>query len=313
MPGGRNTASSSPEESPADRVNTAADRDRPSFLRLPLLLASFVKLEHSVFALPFAYAGAFLAAGAVPAARPLLWITVAMVAARSLAMGLHRVIDRGIDARNPRTAGRELPSGRLSPGAALAFLAASLALLVLAVSQLPPITWYLAPVVVAAFVVYPFTKRFTSLCHLFLGATIGLAPVGGWVAVSGSLDWRPFLLMAAVTFWIGGFDIIYACLDYDFDRHEGLHSLPVSLGIGRSLAVTRLFHLLSVLLLAAAGYCLGLGGAYFAGVAVVAALLAYENAIVSASDLSRVDTAFFTMNGVISIVYLLFLTIDLYL
>ncbi len=282
-----------------------------SSLRLPLLFASFVKLEHSVFALPFAYAGAFLARNQIPGFWKLLWITLAMVAARSLAMGLNRLIDYRIDARNPRTAGRELPAGKLSVDTALAFLAISAALLAFSLYHLPRITWYLSPIVVAAFVIYPYTKRFTSLCHLFLVATIGLAPVGGWVAVSGRLAWKPFLLMAVVTFWIAGFDIIYASLDVDFDRSEGLHSLPASIGIGPSLWVTRAFHVLAVLLMLAVGRVEGLDGFYFAGVAVCAALLAYENAIVRPGDLSRVNTAFMTMNGIISVVYITFLTLDL--
>jgi 4-hydroxybenzoate polyprenyltransferase len=284
-----------------------------SLLRLPRLLAGFVKLEHSVFALPFAYAGAFLAHNRIPSSRKLLWITLAMVAARSLAMGLNRVIDREIDARNPRTAGRELPSGQLSLDEALAFLTISLALLAFSLFHLPHITWYLSPIVVAAFVIYPYTKRFTSLCHLFLGATIGLAPVGGWLAVSPRLVWQPFLLMGAVAFWIAGFDIIYACLDLDFDRREGIHSLPVSVGVAAALWLTRLFHLAAVALLLLTGLERELGAVYFSGLAIVALLLAWENAIVSPRDLSRVNTAFMTMNGVISVVYIVFLTTDLLL
>lgn len=290
--------------------DTARER---SVRRLPLAFARFVKIEHSVFALPFAYAGAFLAYQEVPGFRTMFWITLAMVAARSLAMGLNRVIDYRIDARNPRTAGRELPSGQLSPGTAIAFLAVSLVLLALALYNLPRITWYLSPIVIAAFVIYPYTKRFTSLCHLFLGATIGLAPVGGWVAVSGELTWEPFLLMAAVTFWIAGFDIIYACLDVDFDRSEELHSLPASLGVSRALTLTRFLHLLALLFLLAVGIAEDLGTIYYAGMAVVAALLVYENAIVTARDLSRVNTAFMTMNGVISVIYIVILAADLQL
>ncbi len=281
-------------------------------LRLPVLFAKFVKIEHSVFALPFAYAGAFLAHQKIPAFDRIFWITMVMVAARSLAMGLNRVIDYEIDARNPRTASREIPAGTLSLSQGVAFCGVSLAALCVGLYQLPPLTWYLSPIVVAAFVIYPYTKRFTSLCHLFLGATIGLAPVGAWVAITYSLAWKPFLLMGIVTFWIAGFDIIYACLDLDFDRREGIHSLPVSLGVRRALWVTRVFHLLAVALMVVVGMVFSkLGGIYFLGVAVVAALLAYENAIVSTRDLSRVNTAFMTMNGVISIVYIAFLTTDI--
>ncbi|MCL4474384.1 MAG: putative 4-hydroxybenzoate polyprenyltransferase [Actinobacteria bacterium] len=289
-----------------------ADAVTNSPLKLPLLFARFVKIEHSVFALPFAYTGAFLAMGDIGGFLTMLWITVVMVGGRSLAMGLNRVIDYEIDARNPRTAGRELPAGTLTLGQGISFCAVSLALLVIGLSQLPALTWYLSPIVVAAFVIYPYTKRFTSLCHVFLGATIGLAPVGAWVAVTGGLSWKPFLLMGVVTLWIGGFDIIYACLDLDFDRREGIHSLPVSIGVGPALWVTRAFHLAAVVLLLEVGVVFSqLGVIYFAGVAVVALLLAYENAIVSPRDLSRVNTAFMTMNGIISVVYIGFVAADL--
>ncbi|MEK6537096.1 MAG: UbiA-like polyprenyltransferase [Actinomycetota bacterium] len=290
----------------------AADASTTSPMKLPALFAKFVKIEHSVFALPFAYAGAFLALQQIPSFTKMFWITVVMVAARSLAMGLNRVIDHEIDARNPRTAGREIPAGALSLSQGIAFCGVSLAVLAVGLYQLPRLTWYLSPIVVVAFVIYPYTKRFTSLCHLFLGATIGLAPVGAWVAITCSLAWKPFLLMGIVTFWIAGFDIIYACRDLDFDRREGIHSLPVSLGVRRALWVTRVFHLLAVALMVVVGMVFSkLGGIYFLGVAVVATLLAYENAIVSTRDLSRVNTAFMTMNGVISIVYIAFLTTDI--
>jgi len=289
----------------------SADTANISPIKLPGLFARFVKIEHSVFALPFAYAGAFLALQQIPSFAKMFWITVVMVAARSLAMGLNRVIDHEIDARNPRTATREIPAGALTLSQGIGFCGLSLAVLAIGLYQLPSLTWYLSPIVVAAFVIYPYTKRFTSLCHVFLGATIGLAPVGAWVAVTWKLPWQPFLLMGVVTFWIAGFDIIYACLDLDFDRREGIHSLPVSLGTAGALWVTRVFHLLSVALMLAVGLVLNLGLVYYIGVGVVAALLAYENAIVSAKDLSRVNTAFMTMNGIISVVYAGFVTADI--
>ena len=265
---------------------------------------SLVKLEHTVFALPYAYAGAVLAAGEVPGLQRLLWITVAMVGARSLAMALNRLIDAGIDARNPRTARRELPAGLLSPVHVAAFAAASLAVFLLAVWQLPPVTHLLWPIPVAGFVIYPYLKRFTWLCHAFLGAVDGLAPVGGWVAVTGTVDWQPFLLGGAVALWIGGFDIIYATMDLEIDRRQGLHSIPRRFGVAMALLTTRLFHAGSVALLVWLGLALSLGPFYWLGLAVVAALLAYENSIVSADDLSRVDMAFLQMNGVIAIVFL---------
>jgi 4-hydroxybenzoate polyprenyltransferase len=267
-------------------------------------LVSLVKLEHTVFALPYAYAGAVLAAGEVPALRLLLWITVAMVGARSLAMALNRLIDARIDAQNPRTARRELPAGLLSPLQVAGFAVASLAVFLIAVWQLPPVTHVLWPIPVAGFVIYPYLKRFTWLCHPFLGAVDGLAPVGGWVAVTGTVDWQPFLLGGAVALWIGGFDIIYATMDLEVDRRQGLHSIPRRFGVGTALLVTRAAHAGSVALLIWLGMELSLGPFYWLGLAVVAGLLAYENSIVSEDDLSRVDMAFLQMNGVIAIVFL---------
>jgi 4-hydroxybenzoate polyprenyltransferase len=265
---------------------------------------SLVKLEHTVFALPYAYAGAVLAEGEVPGLQRLLWITVAMAGARSLAMALNRLIDAGIDARNPRTARRELPAGLLSPAQVAAFAAASLAVFLVAVWQLPSVTHLLWPIPVAGFVIYPYLKRFTWLCHPFLGAVDGLAPVGGWVAVTGTVDWQPFLLGGAVALWIGGFDIIYATMDLDVDRRQGLHSIPRRFGVGRALLATRAAHAGSVALLVWMGIELSLGPFYWLGLAVVSGLLAYENSIVSEDDLSRVDMAFLQMNGVIAIVFL---------
>ncbi len=265
---------------------------------------SLVKLEHTVFALPYAYAGAVLAEGEVPGLQRLLWITVAMAGARSLAMALNRLIDAGIDARNPRTARRELPAGLLSPAQVAGFAAASLAVFLVAVWQLPSVTHLLWPIPVAGFVIYPYLKRFTWLCHPFLGAVDGLAPVGGWVAVTGTVDWQPFLLGGAVALWIGGFDIIYATMDLDVDRRQGLHSIPRRFGVGRALLATRAAHAGSVALLVWMGIELSLGPFYWLGLAVVAGLLAYENSIVSEDDLSRVDMAFLQMNGVIAIVFL---------
>ena len=265
---------------------------------------SLVKLEHTVFALPYAYAGAVLAENEIPSLQRLLWITVAMVGARSLAMSLNRLIDAGIDAQNPRTARRELPAGLLSPRQVAGFAVASLAIFLIAVWQLPSITHVLWPIPVAGFVIYPYLKRVTWTCHVFLGAVDGLAPVGGWVAVTGTVDWQPFLLGGAVALWIAGFDIIYATMDLEVDRRQGLHSIPRRFGVAAALRTTRIFHAGSVALLVWLGIALSLGPFYWLGLAVVAGLLAYENSIVSADDLSRVDMAFLTMNGVIAIVFL---------
>jgi len=265
---------------------------------------SLVKLEHTVFALPYAYAGAVLAENEIPSLQRLLWITVAMVGARSLAMSLNRLIDAGIDAQNPRTARRELPAGLLSPLQVAVFAVASLAIFLIAVWQLPSITHVLWPIPVAGFVIYPYLKRVTWTCHVFLGAVDGLAPVGGWVAVTGTVDWQPFLLGGAVALWIAGFDIIYATMDLEVDRRQGLHSIPRRFGVAAALLITRIFHAGSVALLVWLGIALSLGPFYWLGLAVVAGLLAYENSIVSADDLSRVDMAFLQMNGVIAIVFL---------
>jgi 4-hydroxybenzoate polyprenyltransferase len=265
---------------------------------------SLVKLEHTVFALPYAYAGAILALSGVPSARQVLWITVAMAGARSLAMALNRLIDASIDARNPRTARREIPAGLLSRASVAAFAVGSLIVFLVAVSQLAPLTRVLWPIPVLGFVIYPYLKRFTWLCHPFLGLVDGLAPVGGWVAVTNHVAGTSFILGGAVALWICGFDIIYATMDIEIDREQGLHSIPLRFGIRNALLITRAAHLLSVVLLVWLGLACGLGPLYYLGVAVVAGLLAYENSIVSADDLSRVDMAFLTMNGVIALVFL---------
>ncbi|MHB0980354.1 MAG: UbiA-like polyprenyltransferase [Thermoleophilia bacterium] len=272
----------------------------------PALFARLVKFEHSIFALPFAYSAAFFAELRVPSLGRMVWITVAMVAARSLAMALNRLLDAGIDALNPRTAARELPSGRLSRIEAWAFSLVSLALLVLATLNLPLVTRYLWPIPVAMFLIYPLTKRWTWLCHLFLGATIGLGPVGAWVAVTGEVTWRPFLLGAAVAAWIAGFDVIYAFMDVEFDRANGLHSIPADLTASAGLWSTRVLHALAVVLLAILGLVTGIGVVYYLGVALCAALLFYENWIMRKVDLGKVGVAFMTMNGIISVVFAVF-------
>ena len=225
---------------------------------LPARFARLVKIEHTVFALPFAYVGAFLAVNGTPSAHDLLWITVAMVGARSLAMALNRLIDAGIDARNPRTAGREIPSGQLSTVQVALFCAASLAVFLVAVWQLDPVVRWLWPIPVFGFVVYPYLKRFTWLCHLWLGAVDGLAPVGAWVAITGKLPWQAWTLGAAVAFWIAGFDFLYALFDEDVDRREGLHSIVTQFGVGGAFLGARLAHLATVVCLFAVGF--GLAG-----------------------------------------------------
>jgi 4-hydroxybenzoate polyprenyltransferase len=277
---------------------------------LPVRLARLVRLEHTVFALPFAYVGALLAVGGVPSAHDLLWITVAMIGARSLAMALNRLVDAELDARNPRTAGRELVTGALSRGAVLAFCLGSLAVFLVAVWQLDPLVHWLWPIPVAAFVIYPYLKRFTWLCHLWLGAADGLAPVGAWAAIRGDLHWQAWALGAGVTFWVAGFDLFYALFDLDVDRRERLHSWATRFGVRGVFVGARAMHALTIAALVAAGLGLAVGWWYWVGVAVVAALLAYEHLLVQPHDLRRLDAAFFTMNGVISIAFLVFVLLD---
>jgi 4-hydroxybenzoate polyprenyltransferase len=281
-----------------------------SALAYPARFARLVKFEHTVFALPFAYVGAFLAVGDMPTAHDLLWITVAMVGARSLAMGLNRLIDVGLDARNPRTARRELPTGLLSPVQVGLFCAASLAIFLVAVYQLDPLVHWLWPIPVAGFVVYPYLKRWTWLCHLWLGAVDGLAPVGAWAAITGSIPWEAWALGGAVALWVAGFDLFYSLLDLEVDRAQGLQSIAVRFGEWGAFQAARAFHLGTILLLIAAGLGLDVGLLYWLGVAAVAGLLAYEHSLVRPGDLRRLDTAFFTMNGVISVAFFLFVLVD---
>src|SRR3954470_12436650 len=269
----------------------------------PRRFASLVKVEHTVFALPFAYVGALLCINAIPSAHDLVWITLAMIGARSLAMGLNRLIDAAIDARNPRTATREVPSGLLSRSQVVLFCTASLALFLIAVFQLDPIVRYLWPIPVAAFVVYPYLKRWTWLCHAWLGAVDGLAPIGAWVAITGKLPWPAWALGGAVALWVAGFDLFYSLFDLEVDREQGLHSFATKFGERRLFWGARLAHAATVALLAAVGFVLDLGLLYWLGLVAVAALLAYEHALVRPGDLRRLDAAFFTMNGVISVVF----------
>ena len=279
-------------------------------LRYPRLFLSLVKFEHTIFALPFAYIGAFLAVGGVPSAADLFWITVAMVGARSLAMALNRLIDARIDARNPRTAGRELPRGALRPWHVVLFSLGSLAVFLVAVFQLAPIVRWLWPIPVAMFVAYPYLKRVTWLSHAWLGAVDGLAPVGAWAAITNELPWEAWLLGAAVAVWVAGFDVLYALFDLDFDRAHGLHSLPVRFGARAAFAAARACHVATVGFLVLAGLGLDVGVLYWLGVAAVGALLAYEHSLVSPADTRRLDTAFFTLNGVISVTFFAFVLAD---
>jgi 4-hydroxybenzoate polyprenyltransferase len=273
---------------------------------LPRRFASLVKIEHTVFALPFAYIGALLCVRRIPSAHDLVWITLAMVGARSLAMGLNRIIDVEIDARNPRTATRELPSGVLSRAQVVVFCVLAFGLYLLACFQLDPIVRWLWPIPLVGFVVYPYLKRFTWLSHLWLGAVDGLAPVGAWVAITGRLPWEAWALGGAVAVWIAGFDLFYSLFDREVDVEQGLHSVAVRFGVGGAFWGARLLHAATVALLVAVGLGLHLGWLYWLGVAAVAVLLAYEHALVRPDDLGRLDAAFFTVNGIISVVFFAF-------
>ena len=272
-----------------------------------------IKWEHSVFALPFALCGAMLAASGLPTWSQLGWIVVAMVSARSAAMAFNRLADASIDAANPRTATRALPAGVLTPAFVATFVLVSCGIFVLAASRLNRLALWLSPVALAVVLLYSYTKRFTRWSHLFLGLALGIAPAAAWIAVRGSLDPRILLLTAAVTFWVGGFDVIYACQDYDFDRDRGLHSVPRHLGIHAALWMARGFHVVMLGLLIALVLAFGLGKIAMIGVASVAALLAYEHSLVRHDDLSKLNAAFFTMNGVISVVFFAFVAGDLLL
>src|SRR5829696_992478 len=274
-----------------------------------LVLLEMIKWEHTVFALPFAYAG-MLAAPVPFSFSHLFWITVAMIGAPTAGMTLNRIIDAKMDAINPRTANRAIPKGLVGLREAWVFTGAAVALLVLATLFLAPITRVLWPLVVLGFVIYPYTKRFTWLCHLALGVANGLAPGAAWVAVTGDVSWTPALIWAGAALWVAGFDVVYALLDRDFDLENEINSLPVRFGIGSALVVSRAWHALSVAFLVAFGAAASLGAVYYLGVVVVAWLLFYEQSLVRKDDLSKLNMAFFTMNGVISLVFFACVLVD---
>jgi len=285
------------------------------FLAVPVLknlkiTLEMIKWEHSVFVLPFALCGAMLAANGWPSWSTLVWIVLAMVSARSAAMAFNRLADASIDAANPRTRMRALPAGILTPAFVATFVCVSCAVFVFAAAKLNRLSLLLAPVALAVLLLYSYTKRFTRWSHLVLGFAMGMAPSAAWIAVRGSLDPRILLLTFAVTFWGGGFDVLYACQDFEFDRQSGLHSVPRYFGIAQSLWIARIFHMLMLILLVSLVVEFGLGKLAIVGVAFVAALLAYEHSLVSANDLSKLNAAFFTMNGVISVVFFLFVAGD---
>jgi 4-hydroxybenzoate polyprenyltransferase len=272
-----------------------------------------IKFEHSVFALPFALTGALLAARAThqppngwPTLRQVLWIVVAMVAARSAAMTMNRIADLRYDKENPRTQRRALATGALSLSFAWLFTIIAVAVFFFAAWQLNFLALKLAPVAIAILFFYSFTKRFTNWSHLFLGFALGISPAAAWIAITGGLDWRMLILCAAVTMWVGGFDVLYACQDVDYDKRAGLYSVPKRFGIAHALLIARVMHIGVVALLSWLAYSFGLPWPAWAGIVVVAALLAYEHSLVRPGDLSKLDAAFFAVNGYISLLFLLF-------
>jgi 4-hydroxybenzoate polyprenyltransferase len=276
-----------------------------------------VKVAHTVFALPFALTGMFLAARhagsryALPSGKTVFYIVLAMVGARSAAMGFNRLVDADIDARNPRTSGRAIPAGQVSRPMASAFILMSVLLLMLSAAKLNRLCLQLTPVLLLLLFSYSYMKRITWASHLVLGACLGAAPLAAWIAVTGGFDARVLVLSLAVVFWVAGFDVLYALQDIDFDRREGLHSIPRYLGVGPSLWVARTLHLAMAALLLLGYHVFGLGGWYLAGLGLCFAVLAYEHAIVREDDLSRLNVAFFNLNGVVSIAFCLFTWVDL--
>ena len=282
----------------------------PFWKRLRLTL-DMIKFEHSVFALPFALTGALLAfrENHLPPrgfGEKLIWIIVAMVGARSAAMTMNRIADLEFDRRNPRTANRALPKGELSVDFAWMFTLIASALLVLAARELNPLALKLSPVVLAILFFYSYTKRFTSWSHFVLGFCLGISPAAAWIAIRGSLDWRMLILCAAVTLWVGGFDVLYACQDVEFDKSAGLYSIPKKFGIARALLIARALHMVMIALLVWLALSFQLPWPAWVGICLVAALLAYEHSLVKPNDLTKMNAAFFAVNGYISLVFLLF-------
>jgi 4-hydroxybenzoate polyprenyltransferase len=279
------------------------------------IFLEMIKFEHTLFALPFAYMGALLGSMALHDRLPYLseigWITLAMVGSRSAAMGLNRVIDKTIDMKNPRTAMRAIPAGLLKSKEVIVIIVISFIMLFFATSNLSPLSMNLLPIAVFFLVFYSYTKRFTWFCHVFLGLTIALAPLGGWIAITGSFSFAALVLFISVAFWIAGFDIIYACQDYEFDRKEGLYSIPSRFGISRSLIISRLFHFITAIGFLMLYWLSDLGWLYLIGLFISYVIMIYEHTILKPYDLSRLNTAFFTMNGVLSCVMFTFTLIDL--
>lgn len=272
------------------------------FFRQVKIILEMIKFEHTIFALPFAIMSAFLAAEGLPGKSDLFWIVLAMVGARSCAMAFNRLADAEIDNRNPRTQTRAIPAGLLKKTDVLIFVVLSACLLVVSAYQLNPLAFKLSPVALAIIMLYSYTKRFTSLAHLWLGLSLSIAPIGAWIAIQGRFNLLPILLGISVMLWTAGFDIIYACQDFDFDKSFGLHSIPVKFGVRTALWISNLLHVVTVCLLIIIAEISQLGWIYMVGVGAVAVILIYEHLIVKPNDLSRVNLAFFTLNGAVSLI-----------
>lgn len=272
-----------------------------------------IKFPHTIFALPFALTSAVIASSGIPEFKKLFWIIVAMVGARTGAMSFNRLVDMHIDAKNPRTKDRPLPKGLISKEAVIFYIIISFLLLIFSAYMLNKLCFYLSPIAIIILTGYSLTKRFTHYSHIVLGLALAGAPLGAWIAIKGEVDVLPIILSLAVLFWVAGFDILYALQDYEFDRKEGLHSIPVKFGIKKSILISRVFHILMVFLLIFIYYLASLSVIYLVGLAIISALLVYEHSLVKENDLSKLDIAFFNMNGYISVLFFIFTTIDVYL
>ncbi len=282
-----------------------------SLLNKAILYLRMIKIEHSVFALPFAFAAAMLAAGGIPEIRKIFWITLAMVSARASAFGFNRIIDRKIDALNPRTSNREIPSGKIKLWEAILFTTVCLVIFIFSAWMLNPLCFKLSPIAVLVLFIYSYTKRFTWACHFFLGLALALAPLGAWIAIKGNFHWEILPMALAVVFWLAGFDILYALWDVEFDKKYGIYSIPKVFGIKKAIYFSRVFHSISFSFLLIIGWLFKLNIIYWIGMTIIALLFVKEHSLVKAHDLSKLNIAFFNMNGYISVTFFLFVALSL--
>ncbi len=282
-----------------------------SLFNKAILYLRMIKIEHSVFALPFAFAAAMLAAGGIPEIKKILWITFAMVSARASAFGFNRIIDRKIDALNPRTAKREIPTGKIKLWEAILFTSVCLVIFIFSAWMLNPLCFKLSPVAVLVLFIYSYTKRFTWACHFFLGLALALAPLGAWIAIKGDFNWEILPMALAVVFWLAGFDTLYALWDVEFDKKYGIYSIPRVFGINKAIYFSRIFHFISFSFLLIIGWLFKLNIIYWIGMTIIALLFVKEHSLVKAHDLSKLNIAFFNMNGYISVTFFVFVALSL--